>query len=414
MIYTYTMWDLLPIETLELVYNTALVDLRIKVAEGRGSVTPPMFGSYHPPIRLAWQADITRGGLNYSMLSIVFEALKQLHTDPRPGFKSIYRKVIYFDILEQRGTRRIERGDGQVENSWAISERRSVNPLQADYEYEIDSTPYSILITTTPGPAMAIIPLQETYHEVLEDLAFEIERGQGATIPIGLDIEEAPVHLHWRRSHMEVGLTYTDLQEVFTWLSFVHTLSVTPWFRKSIEYRVVRRIAQGRIVMGEGWVGDLEQIASSNVSVQASRRDTVTPVNPSDSYAAHLLNTPYIINMKVSPPGVVPQLSLDSLTNCYNIALYNIESQIQSGNGGDVPATYNTEMWSVALDWRREHPPGLNYTMLERVYRLLKGFQTTKPTSFPGLYRQRLNFSVTTTSYEIMGFGNVRGLPWLD
>ena len=408
------MWDLLPIETLELVYNDVLIDIRIKIAEGRGSVTAPMFGSYHAPIRLAWQANLIWGGLNYSMLSIVFDALKQLHTDPRPGFRSIYRKMIYFDIFEQLGAQRIERGEGQVAFSGAISERRSVNPLQADYEYEIDRTPYSILITTTPGPAMAIIPLQETYYEVLEDLTFQIERGHGATIPEGLDIEEPPVYLNWQQSHMEIGLSYNDLQTVFTWLSFVHTLSVTPWFRKSIRFHVVRRIAQGRIVLGEGWVGELQQIASSNVSVQASRRDQVTPVNPLDFYAYYLRNTPYIVNMKAPAPGVVPQLSLDMLMSCYNIALYNIESQIQSGNGGNVPATYNTEIWGVALDWRREHPPGLNYTMLERVYRLLKAFQTSKRTQFPGAYRQRLDFSVVTTSNEVMGFGYVRGLPWLD
>lgn len=414
MIYTYTMWDLLPLETLELLYNNALNDLRTKIAEGRGGVTPPMFGSYQAPIRLAWRADITREGLNYSMLSIVFETLKQLHTDPRPGFRGIYRKMIYFDIFEQRGARRIERGEGQVESPRAISERRSVNPLQADYAYRIDSTPYYILVTTTLGPAMAINPLEEAYYGVLEGLTFQIAQGHGATIPLGLDINEPPVHLNWQRSDMETGLNYTDLRAVFTWLALHHTVSITPWFKKSIRYRVVQSEGEERGAMGEGWVGALREMGASNVSVQNSKRDTVTPVKSSNSYAYQLPNTPYIVTMQVPPPGVVSELALVTLIAVYDAALHNFSSQIQSGRGGDVPATYAWELWSISLDWRREQPPGLNYTMLERVYQLLKTIQTTTLTPFPEGYRQRLNFSVVTRSNEVMGIGKVRGLPWLD
>ena len=416
MIYTYPLWGLLQLETLEMVYYRALTDLRDKVAQGHGSVAPPMFGSFQAPIRLAWRADIYGGGLNYSMLLVAFEALRELHTDPAPRLRGIYRKMIYYDIVEQRGAQRVELGDGQVESTGTISERRSVNPLQADYAYQIPATPYSIIIIATSGTTMRISPLFEAYTRLISSIATQIAEGHGATMPEEVTVNEPPIVLNWVRSTQEIGLNYTDLRIVLMWLAFHHTEYSTPWFQKTIRYHIVLRgeEQQPLVAMGGGWVGDLLEIESSNVSVQSSKRDSVKPVNLSGSYTLQLPNTDYLLIMSTHSRGDKSPLPLIALIAAYDAALHSFEGQIQSGHGGDVPATYNVEMWGVALGWRREHPPGLNYTMLERVYRLLKTLQTEESTSFPGGYRQRAFFSMMTRSNVFLGFGTVRGLSLLD
>lgn len=410
------MWDLLPLETLKMVYNRALTDLRDKIAQGGGSITPPMFGSFEAPIRLAWQADITSGGLNYSMLLVAFEALKQLHTDPAPRFRRIHREMIYFDIIERRGAQRVELGEGQVESSGAISERRSVNPLQADYSYRLPMTPYSIVITAASGPLSRSTPLWEAYTRLLTRISSQIAQGHGATEPVDLYVSEPPIIANWIKTSVEIGLNYTDLRIVFMWLSFHHTEHSTPWCRKPIRYHIVERNEgqQPPVTMGGGLVGDILEIGSSNVSVQSSKRDSVTPVNLSGSYAYQLPNTDYTLSIATLPPGDMSQLPLNALAAAYDAALHTFAGQIQSGHGGDVPATYNMELRGVSFGWRREHPPGLNYTMLERVYRLMKMIQTFEPTPFPEGYRQRAFFSIVLKSNVIVGFGTVLGVPLLD
>ena len=410
-IHTYSLWSLLELETLEMVYNRALTDIRDKIAEGRGSITPPTFGSFQAPIRLAWRADLFWGGLNYSMLSIAFEALKQLHTDPAPRFRGIHRKMIYYDILEQRGAQRVELGEGQVESQAVISERRSVNPLQTQYRYQIGSTPYSLFIAANSGPAIPITPLWEIYTRIISCVTTEITHGHGATKPVGLDDREPPVSFVWRRSANEgTGLNYTDLLAVFRALSFHHTDLATPWYKKTIRYHVVvQNAGQGAVAIGGGWVGTMLEIGSSNVSVQNFKRNSVTPVNPLPSYVYHLPNTPYILDIRAVTPYIARQLPLDTLLLVYDAALHRLANQIENGHGGDVPAALYIQVGAISLGWRREHPPGLNYTMLLRIYSLLQILQTTEATPFPGGYRKCLFFRVKTIVGETIGLGRILG-----
>ena len=410
MIHTYSLWSLLELEILEMLYNRALTDVRDKIAEGRGSITPPLFGSYQAPIKLAWRADLFWGGLNYSMLSIAFEALKQLHTDPAPRFRGIYRKMIYYDILEQRGAQRVEVGNGQVERSEAISKRRSVDPLQEKYGYRIDSTPYTLLIAANSGPTIPVIPLWEIYTRIISCITTEIAEGYGAIKPVGLDDREPPASLVWRRSNDGTGLNYSDLLVVFRALSFHHTDLATPWYKKSIRYHVVvQNEGQGPVAIGGGSVGTMLEIGSSNVSVQISKRNSVTPVNPLPFYVYRLPNTPYILNIKAATPAIAPQLPLNSLSIVYDRALHRMAGQIADGHGGDVPAAINVQIGAISLDWRREHPPGLNYTILLRVYSLLEIIQMTEATPFREGYRKSLFLGVKTISGEMVGLGQVSG-----
>ena len=411
MISAYPLWSLLELETLEMVYNRAILDLGIQIAEGHGSVAPPTFGSFQAPIRLTWRADIFWGGLNYSMLLTVFEALRQVHTDPAPRFRGLHRKMIYYDLFEQRGAQRVERGEGQVESVEATtSERRSVNPLQAKYNYRIGSTPYALLIAANSGPAIDISPLWEIYTRVISSIRTQIDQGHGATIPVGFDDREPPVSITWRRSSERTGLSYTDLLLLFRVLTFYHTNIATPWYKKSIRYHVVFvNEGPGALVLGGGWVGAMLEIGSSNVSVQSSKRDLVTPVNPLPSYVYHLPETPYIIVITAVTPRFAPLLPLNTLYIVYDLALHGFSGQVTDGHGGDVPPAVDIKIGAISLDWRRENPPGLNFTMLLRVYSIIATIQTVEVTPFPAGYRKSLFFVVKTESNEICGLGKVIG-----
>ena len=406
----YTMWDLLPLETLEMIYNHALTDLRAKIAAGHGGVTPPIFNSFQAPIQLVWRADIFWGGLNYSMLSIVFGALKQLHTDPAPQFRGVHRKMISYDLFEHRRAQRIERGEGQVESSRAISERRSISPLQAEHACPVAMTPYTLLIAANSGPVISISPLWELYTRIISTLRTQVDQGHGAAIPLNFELLEPPVELIWQRAHDNSSPNYTDLVLVFKTLAFHHTDLKSPWYGLTVRYHVImQNDKQITTTVGGGWVGVMLGIGASNVSVQSSKRDSVIPVNTLPYLIYHLPNTPYILDIRALVPAIAPQLPIDTLLLVYDVALHRLATQIANGHGGDVPAAVNIQVGAISLEWRREHPPGLNYTMLLRVYSLLATLQTTEAALFPQGYRKSLFFGIKAISDEMIGLGRVLG-----
>ena len=143
--------------------------------------------------------------------------------------------------------------------------------------------------------------------------------------------------------------------------------------------------------------------------MQSSKRDLVNPVNPLPLYVCHLPNTPYILSIKAVPPSLQPELPLDPLIAIYDLAYHDFEDEINIGHGGDVPLQFNIVLQPFALKWQREDPPGLNYSMLLRVYHLLETLQLDEATPFTQGYRRSLLFRVMTTGDEVVGFGKVIG-----
>ena len=406
MMVTYSIWSLLQLETLEEVYNRALTDFQDEIAQGRGGSRPPLFSVFYTPVEFVWRADLTWGGLNYSMLSVVFAELKRLHTDPASS--AIYRKMIYYDILEQRGAQRFGLGGGQVESLQAISKRQSVNPLHTNYRYQIPSTPYEFLVTASSGPGMPNIPLQEVYSLVILALEDGIAQGRGAAKPVDFTFQRPPVTLTWDRSAEETGLNHTDLLKAFKALESIHMNRETPWQYRKISYNIVGPNAeQGLVAMGGGLVEDLRETGPSKVSVQNSKRNLVERVKPLPSYVCQLPDTPYILEIRAVAPNVRPQLPLDPLIGIYNMALQSFIHEMIDGHGGDVPAVVDIERRPISLDWRRHDPPGLNYSMLLRVYQLMRVIQTNEATPFRGGYRMNLFVRVVTVHDEVVGIGKV-------
>ena len=410
MIHTYSLWSLLQLEALEEVYNRAHLEIQENIDQGRGGSRPPMFSVFHSPVRVVWRADVVGEGLNYSMLSIVFTALEQLHTDPAPPLHAIFRKMIYYDIYEQRGAQRFEIGGGQVQSTQTISKRQPINPLHKDYAYEIPSTPYNLLVTAYSDHLMPITPLQEVYSIVISALGDKIAQGRGAVKSVDFVFREPPVTLLWTRADERSGLNYTDLLKAFMALKLVHLNPETPWHARMIWYSVVMpNSGQEFVSMGGGRVEDLLPVGPSNVSVQTSKRNLATPANPLPTYACQLPNTPYILDIRAVPPIFEPQLPLDPLIAIYDLAYHDFEDEINTGHGGDVPLKFNIVLLPFALNWQREDPPGLNYSMLLRVYQLLETLQVDEATPFPQGYRKSLLFRVLTINEEIVGLGKVIG-----
>ena len=411
MVQSYALYSILQLEALEKVYDRTLTDVQEEIAQGRGGSTPELVSAFYSPVQLTWRADMIRWGLNYSMLSIVFGALKQLHMDPAPSMRAIFRKKIYYDVFEQIGARKFELGGGRVDNPGAISKRQSDNPLNRNYAYRIPSTPYNLLVTAfLEDPVMPKTPLKEVYHIVISDLGEEIALGRGAVRPIDLTFKKSPITLFWTRSDEGTGISYTDLFKAFKVLELLHTNRETPWYNRQIRYNIAVPNAEQRLVaLGggsiEGWLG----MDPSNVSVQSFKRDLVKPVNPLPLYVCHLPNTPYILSIKAVPSILQPELPLDPLIAIYDLAYHDFEDEINIGHGGDVPLRFNIVLRPFALIWQREDPPGLNYSMLLRVYQLLETLQVDEATPFPEGFRRSLLFRVVTTGDDVVGFGKVIG-----
>ena len=411
MIHTYSLWSLLQREALEVVYNRTLTRLQEYIDHGRGGYTPQSFKVVHSPIQLIWRADVFSKGLNYSMLSIVFGALQRLHTDPAPSPRAIFRRMIYYDIFEQIGAQRFELGEGQVDSIQAISKRQSVNTLHKNYAYQIPSTPYHLLVTAYSDPLVQITSLQEVYSIAISALEDEIAQGRGAAKPVDLTFQESPVIITWERSDERIGLNYTDLLNAFKALKSIHLNRETPWHERMIWYDIgVPNAEQESVTMGGGMVEDLLEIGPSKVSVQTSKRSLVDPANPLPSYVFLLPNTPYILNITIdSPSGVVRQLPVIPLLEVYDIALHDFAREIWAGRGGDVPANVEIDSQVITLGWIRDDPPGLNYSMLRRVYQLLEVLQTNPGTPFQEGYRMGFFFHVVTTDNDSVGTGLVTG-----
>ena len=409
MISTYSLWHLLPLESLEEVYDAVLTDCRYNIAQGHGGIKPPTYNVYQRPVSLVWHQQLTGGGLNFSMLSIILETLQQLHTIPGPPLRNVYRKNIYYDVFEQRGTQRFEVGYGQVENLEHVSKRQSVNLLYDIYEYKIPSTPYKLLIIANLNYVLPFYPLQETYKIAISVLEYQIAEGRGAYRPDSFNSRDFVVTLKWARSGKGIGLDYTGLLRVVETLESIHMNRSTPWYSRIIRYHVVTSNAgQGLVAMGGGWVYDVLEMGPSNVSVQNSKRHLVNPVNPSlPSYVYCLPNTSYVLYIYAIYPVLVPKLPLDSLLIVYDMAFRHFTSEIASGHGGAVPRTVDIGHWPATLWWIREDPPGLNYSTLLSVYQLLDVFQTVKESSFQEGYRKSLDFFVATTSGDKIGKGGV-------
>ncbi len=412
MITTYSIWSPLPLEPLEEVYNLALNDCRDNITQGHGGIRPPKYNVYDRPVQLLWQSDLTGGGLNYSMLSIVLEALKRLHTDPGPPLRRIYRQMISYDVFEQRGVQRFELGEGHVQSVAEVSRRQSVNSLHRDNEYQIPFTPYKLLVTADSDYLMPITSLRETYSVVISALENEITQGRGSAKPEGFTFQEPPVELNWARLYREIGLNYTDLVRVFKALESIHMNRQTPWYSKVIRYHVVASNAGqgGLVAMGGGWVDDMLEMGPSNISVQNFKRHLVSPADPLvPPYEYHLPNTTYVLDVWAVVPSVGPELPLDGLIVVYDIALRRFTSEVQSGHGETVPSTVNIGVHRISLSWRRENPPGVNYVMLLEVYRLLETIQTSEGSSYPEGYRRNLLFQVVTMHGDRLGGGRVIG-----
>ena len=352
-----------------------------------------------------------RWGLNYSMLSIVFGTLKQLHTDPAPSLRAIFRKKIYYDIFEQIGAQKFELGGGQVDSPEAISKRQSDNPLNRNYAYKIPSTPYDLLVTAfLEDPVMPETPLEEVYSIAISALGYEIAQGRGAAKPVDLTFKKSPITLIWTRSEEGTGLNYTDLLKVFKALESLHMNRETPWHSRQIWYNIaVPNAEQRSIALGGGSIEDWLETGPPNASVQSSKRNLVKPVNALPSYVCHLPNTPYILDIRAVPSFIEPHLPLDPLIAIYDLAYHDFEDEIRIGHGGDVPLKFNIVLRPFALNWQREDPPGLNYSMLLRVYQLLETLQVDEATPFPQGYRRSLLFRVVTMDDEVVGFGKVIG-----
>ena len=411
MVQTYPLYSLLQLEALEEVYNRTLTDFQEAIAQGRGGSTPQSFSVFYSPVQLIWRADIVWGGLNYSMLSIVFGALKQLHTDPAPPLRATFRKMIHYDVFEQIEGQRFELGGGQVDNTEPISKRQSVNPLHANFAYQIPSTPYNLLVTAfTDEPVMPATPLEEVYSIANSALEDEIAQGHGSTKPADLTFKKLFIELLWTRSDEGTGLNYTDLSKVFEALESLHMNRQTPWHSRQIWYSIAVPNAEQRLVaLGGGSIVDWLEMGPSNVSVQNSKRNLVKPINAWPSYACQLPNTPYILVIRAVPSIVEPQLPLDPLIAIYDLAYHDFEDEISQGHGGDVPLKFNIVLQPFALNWQREDPPGLNYSMLLRVYHLLETIQVDETTPFPQGYRRSLLFRVFTMDDEEVGSGKVIG-----
>ena len=411
MVQSYALYSLLQLEALEKVYDRTLTDVQEDIAQGRGGSTPEVFSASYSPVQLTWRADLIRWGLNYSMLSIVFEALKQLHTDPAPPLRAIFRKKIYYDVFEQIGAQKFELGGGQVDSPEAISKRQSDNPLNRNYAYQIPSTPYNLLVTAfLEDPVMPKTPLKEVYHIVISDLGDEIALGRGAVKPVDLTFKKSPITLFWTRSDEGTGIDYADLRKVFKALESLHTNRETPWHSRQIRYNIAVPNAEQRLVaLGGGSIEGWLEMDPSNVSVQSFKRDLVKPVNPLPLYVCHLPNTPYILDIRAVPSFIEPPLPLDPLIAIYDLAYHDFEDEIRIGHGGDVPLKFNIVLRPFALNWQREDPPGLNYSMLLRVYQLLETLQVDEATPFPQGYRRSLLFRVVTMDDEVVGFGKVIG-----
>ena len=411
MVQSYALYSLLQLEALEKVYDRTLTIVQEEIAQGRGGSTPELFSAFYSPVQLTWRGDLIRWGLNYSMLSIVFEALKQLHTDPAPPLRAIFRKKIYYDVFEQIGAQKFELGGGQVDRPETISKRQSDNPLNRNYAYKIPSTPYNLLVTAfLEDPVMPKTPLREVYHIVISDLGEEIALGRGAVKPVDLTFRKSPITLFWTRSDEGTGIDYADLRKVFQALESLHTNRETPWHSRQIWYKIAVPNAEQRLVaLGGGSIEDWLEMDPSNVSVQSFKRNLVKPVNPLPHYVCKLPDTPYILSIKAVPETLQPELPLDPLIAIYDLAYHDIEDEINIGHGGDVPLKFNIVLQPFALLWQREDPPGLNYSMLLRVYQLLETLQVDEATQFPQGYRRSLLFRVATTGDEVVGFGKVIG-----
>lgn len=406
---TYSLWSLLQLDALEETYNRTLTDFQDDIARGHGGSTPAWFSVSYSPVHLVWRADVIMGGLNYSMLSIVFGALQRLHTDPQPSLRNVFRKMIYYYIFEQIGPQRFELGEGQVDSIQAISKRQSVSPLNRNHAYQIPSTPYNLLVSAySDDPVMPITPLQEVYSIVISAVVDEIAQGRGAATPIDLTFREPPVAFSWTRSNEGAGLNNTDLLKVFEVLESIHMNRETPWHSRRIWYNIaVPNAEQGLIALGGGWVDDMPETGPSNVSVQNSKRTSVDPVNPFPSYVCHIPNTPYIIEIRAVPPSVPPQWPGDPLKAIYDLAFLRFDREIRNGHGDDVPSTVNIVVGSLSLIWRRQDPPGLNYYKLVSVYQLLERLQRSGATPFPQGYRLSLFFRVITIEDDVLGTGEV-------
>ena len=411
MVQTYSLYSLLQLEALEEVYNRTLTDFQEDIAQGRGGNSPQSFSVVYSPVQLIWRADIVWGGLNYSMLSLVFGALKQLHTDPAPSLRAIFRKMIYYDVFEEIEGQRFELGGGRVDSTEPISKRQSVNPLHDDFAYQIPSTPYKLLVTAYPDePVMPETPLEDVYFIAISALEDEIAQGHGSTKPADLTFKKSFITLIWTRSNEGTGLNYTDLLKVFEALESLHMNRETPWHSRQVWYNIAVPNAEQRLVaLGGGSIEDWLEMGPSNVSVPSSKRNLVKPINPLPYYVCRLPNTPYILDIRAVPSFIEPQLPLDPLIAIYDLAYHDFEDEIDTGHGGDVPLKFNIVLRPLALNWQREDPPGLNYSMLLRVYQLLETLQVDEATPFPHGYRRSLLFRVVTIDNEVVGLGKVIG-----
>ena len=406
MIHTYSLWSLLQLEALEVVYNRTLTRFQEYIDHGRGDYMPQSYEVVQSPVQLIWRADVISKGLNYSMLSIVFGALQRLHTDPAPPLRAIFRRMIYYDIFEQIGAQRSELGEGQVDSIQAISKRQSVDTLHENYAYQIPSTPYHLLVTAYSDPLVLITSLQKVYFIAISALEDEIAQGRGAAEPVDLTFQESPVIMTWTRADERTGLNYTDLLNAFKALKSIHLDRETPWDERRIWYSIVAPSAeQESVTMGGGRVEDMLEIGPSQVSVQTSKRNLVDPANPLPSYVVQLSTTPYILNISIDSPS--GQLPLIPLLTIYDIARHGFAREIFAGHGGDVPANVQIESRLITLGWMRDDPPGLNYSMLRRVYQLLEVLQTNPGTPFQEGYRMGFFFHVVTTDNESIGTGLV-------
>ena len=395
-------------------------------------------------VQLEWEVSVTGAGLNYSMLSKVFATLVELNVRPASPLPDLIAKDLSFTVVHRNERRYTGSGVVSVteagnevlakrslnpspaphllqplalDSTQAISKRQSVNPLHEDYAYEIPSTPYVLLVTAYSDHLMPITPLQEVYSIVISALGDEIAQGRGAAKPVDFVFREPPVTLTWTGADERTGLNNTDVLKAVMALKLVHLNRQTPWHARMIWYNIVMPSSgQELVVMGGGRVEDLLgaedllEVGPSNVSVQTSKRNLVNPANPLPSCIFQFPNTPYILNITaITPSRFAPQLPLYRLLEIYNAALHDFAREISIGHGGDVPAKVEIELWGISLVWRREDPPGLNYTMLRRVYQLLDSLQTNPATPFPEGYRMGFFFHVVTTDDDSVGTGWVTG-----